>query len=92
MLPCTSRTLMVDFCDLASRCFSRKGAVSVGCGPLNGLVSSGRERPDHSTSQITSPLNGRVIFLKSLYADVCELASSVGRELGAHSGLRRMET
>ena len=34
-----------------------------------------RERPDDSTSQITSPLNGPVIFLKSLNADVCELAS-----------------
>jgi len=51
-----------------------------------------RERPDDSTSQITSLLNGPVIFLKSLNADVCELASSVGRELRAHSGLRRMET
>jgi len=51
-----------------------------------------REWPDHSTSQITSPLNGPVNFLKSLNDDVCELASSVGRELRAHSGLRRMET
>ena len=51
-----------------------------------------RERPDNSTSQITSPLNGPVIFLKSLNAHVCELASSVGTELRAHSGLRRMET
>jgi len=30
--------------------------------------------------------------LKSLNADVCELASSVRRELRTHSGLRRMET
>jgi len=51
-----------------------------------------RERPDDSTSQITSPLNGPVFFLKSLSAAVCELASSVGRELRAHSGLCRMET
>jgi len=49
-----------------------------------------RERSDNSTSQITSPMNGLVIFLKSLNADVCEFASSVGRELRAHSGLRRM--
>ena len=33
---------------------------------------------------------GRYFFLKSLNADVCELATSVGRELRAHSGLRRM--
>jgi len=33
-----------------------------------------------------------VNFLKSLNADVCELASSVERELTAYSGLRRMET
>jgi len=51
-----------------------------------------RERPAEFTSEITSPLNGLVIFLKSLSAAVCELASSVGRELRAHSGLRRMET
>jgi len=51
-----------------------------------------REWLDNSTSQIASPLNGPVIFLKSLNADVCELASSVGRELRAHSGLRRMKT
>ena len=51
-----------------------------------------RQRPDNSTSQITSPLNGPVIFLKSLSAAFCELASSVGRELRAHSGLSRMET
>jgi len=36
------------------------------------------ERPDDSSSQIASPLNGPVIFLKNLNADVCELASSVG--------------
>ena len=56
---------------------SKRGAVSLGCGPLNGPVSLGRERPDYFSSQITSPLNGPVIFLKSLNADVCELASSV---------------
>jgi len=50
-----------------------------------------RERPDDSTSQTTSPLNGPLIFLKSLDADVCELASPVGRELRAHSRLCRME-
>ena len=50
-----------------------------------------RERPDDSISQITIPLNGPVIFLKSLNADVCELAGSVGRDLRAHSGLRGME-
>jgi hypothetical protein len=71
---------------------SERGAVGVGCSPLNGPVSPGRERPDYSTSQITSPLNGPVIFLKSLNADVCELASSVGSELRAHSELRKMET
>jgi len=51
-----------------------------------------RERPKNCTSQITGPLNGPVTFLKSLNADVCELANSVGSELRAHSGLRRMET
>ena len=51
-----------------------------------------RKRPDDSTSQITSPLNGPVKFLKSLNADVCELATSVGSELRAHLGLRKMET
>jgi len=49
-------------------------------------------RPDNSTFQITSPLNGPVIFLKTLNADVCELASSVGKELRSHSRLRRMQT
>jgi len=67
---------------------SKRGAVIVGSGPLNGLVSPGRERSDYSTSQNTSQLSGLVNFLKSLIA----VASSVGRELGAHSGLRRMET
>jgi len=33
-----------------------------------------------------------VNFLKSWKADVWELASSVGSELRAHSGLRRIET
>jgi len=33
-----------------------------------------------------------VIFLKSLNADDCELASSGGSELRAHLGLRTMET
>ena len=56
------------------------------------ILSPGRERSDYSTSQITSPLNGSVIFLKSLNADVRELASSVGTELRAHSGPCRMET
>jgi len=50
------------------------------------------ERLEFNSSQITSPLNEPVYFLKSLNADVCELASSVGKELRAHSGLRRMET
>jgi len=43
------------------------------------------------SSQITSPLNGPVIFLKSRYVEVFESASSVGSELKAHSGLRRIE-
>jgi len=71
---------------------SERGAVSLGCGPLNGPVSPGREQPDYPFSQITSPLNGPVNYLKSLNAVVCEFASSVGRELRAHSGLRRIET
>ena len=71
---------------------SDRGAFSIGCGPLNGPVSPGRERPDFSSSQITRPLNEPVNFWKSLNADVCEVASSVGKELRAHSGLRRMET
>ena len=41
---------------------------------------------------ITSPLNGLVNFLKSLHTNVCELVSSVGMELRAHSGLRKMVT
>ena len=70
---------------------SERGAVSVGCSLLHGPVSPVRERPDHSTSQITSPLNGPANFLKSLNAEVCELASSVERELSAHSGLRHVK-
>ena len=54
------------------------------CGPwMAGLPK--RERPDDSTSQITSPLNGPVNFLKSLNADVCELAKR------AESSLRAMQ-
>jgi len=61
---------------------SERGGVSVGCGPLNGLVSLGRAaRILLKASQITSPLNGPVNFLNSLDPDVCELASSVGRGL-----------
>jgi len=69
-----------------------RGAISFGCGPSNVPVSPGRERPDYSSFQITSPLIGPVDFVKSLNADVCKLASSVGRELRAHSGPRNMET
>ena len=70
---------------LDPRVGGRKGGRPCRLRPFNGPVSPGRERP----SQITSPLNGPVNFLKSLNADVCELSSSVGRELRAHSGLRR---
>jgi len=51
-----------------------------------------RESGPIYSSQITSPLNGLVNFLKSLNADVCELANSVGRKLRVHPGLCRMET
>ena len=72
---------------------SERGADSGGCGPLMGRSPRpDEERPDESTTQSTSPLKGPVNFLKSLSAAVCELARSVGKELRAHSGLRRMET
>jgi len=70
----------------------RKGGRQCRLRPFEWACLPRRERPDYSTSQITSPLDGPVIFLKSLNADVCELASSVGKRLRAHSGLRRMET
>ena len=48
--------------------------------PFDGPVSPGRERPDYSPSQITSPLNGPVNFLKRLNADVCKLATVPSEE------------
>ena len=77
---------------LDPRVGERKGVHQCRLRPFEWAGLPSREWPDYSTSQIISPLNGPVIFLKSLNADVCELGSSVGRELRAHSGLRRMET
>ena len=73
-------------------CGRAKGGRQCWLRPFEWAGLPRRERLDHSASQITSPLNGPAKFLKRLHADVCELASSVGRELRAHSGLRRMET
>ena len=73
---------------LDPRVGERKGGCQCWLRPFEWASLPRRERPDYSTSQITSLLDGPVNFLKSLNADVCELASFVGRELRANPGLR----
>jgi len=71
---------------------SDRGAVSVARGPLDGPVFPG-ERPDFHFPQITSPLNGPVNYLKSLNADVCELAKRAESSLRAtqNEDVKRLE-
>jgi len=75
-------------CLLDPRVGEQKGGNQCWLRPFEWASLPRRERPDNSTSQIISPLNGPVIFFKILNADVCELASFVGRELRANPGLR----
>jgi len=59
--------------------------------PFDGPVCPRESGPMILLLKLPAP-NVPVNFLKILSAAVRELASSVGRELRAHSGLRRMET